>query len=193
MCEFKVNKYITMKLEDKKTNIYINNEKFHQCKFLLLNIPVEKISTFDEIESIDEAAEKLDRSLEEQEEWIIKIPPEVEFWGHCSNLQVWAETEYDTRFLHSNLAFPLLKKLTSLGDPIAKKVFKEEIGKRLINGHISTVLFLIEDGYLDYLTQEELRSLFTSTNFQLFGKILIPLNLRLILILNYSQWQTMYI
>lgn len=171
MCEFKVNKYITMKLEDNKTNIYINNEKFRQCKFLLLNIPFEKISTFDEIESIDEAAEKLDRSLEERGERIIKIPPEVEFWGHCSNLQVWAETEYDTRILHSNLAFPLLKKLTSIGDPVAKKVFKEEIGKRLINGHISTVLFLIEDGYLDYLTREELSSLFISTNFQLFGKI----------------------
>lgn len=171
MNEFKVNKFITLKLEDDKTIIYLNNEKFRQCKFLLLNIPIEKISTFDEIESIDEAAEKLDRSLEERGEWIIKIPPEVEFWGHCSNLQVWAEMEYDTRFLHSNLAFPLLKKLTSLGDPVAKKVFKEEIGKRLINGHISTVLFLIKDGYLDYLTQEGLSSLFTSTNFQLFGKI----------------------
>ena len=62
--EFKVNKYITLKLEDQITNIYVKGDLFKQCKFLLINILIDKISLFDEIESIDEAAEKLDRSLE---------------------------------------------------------------------------------------------------------------------------------
>ncbi len=52
------------------------------------------------------------------------ILPIKEFWGHCSNLQAWAEYGYDTRLLHPNLAFPLLEKLATVGDPIAKKVFK---------------------------------------------------------------------
>jgi len=84
--EFKVNKFITLKLEDGKTNIYVNGKYFNQCKILLLNIPVNKISSFDEIESIDDAIEKIDQPNE-----AIIIQPEIIFWGHCSNLQVWAE------------------------------------------------------------------------------------------------------
>ncbi len=116
--EFKVNDYITLKLEFDtweeywETVIYVNKKRFDQCKFLLLDIPIEKIKTFDEIESIDEAAEKLDRSLENTDKHSGGIPPDVEFWGHCSNLQVWFENDYDSRLLHRNLAFPLLKKLT---------------------------------------------------------------------------------
>ncbi len=41
MKEFKVNEYITLKLEGIKTNIYVKGQLFNQCKFLLLNIPIE--------------------------------------------------------------------------------------------------------------------------------------------------------
>ncbi len=55
---YEANKYITLKLDEKgKTNIYVNGKYFHQCKFLLINFPVKKISSFDEIESIDEASD----------------------------------------------------------------------------------------------------------------------------------------
>ena len=109
MQEFKVNEYITLKLEHGETNIYIDYKLFIQCKFLYLDIPIDKISSFDEIESIDEAAERIGQKVKQTEEK--QIPTEVEFWGHCSNLQVWAENNYDTRLLHRNLAFPLLKTL----------------------------------------------------------------------------------
>lgn len=157
--QFRVNEYITLKLErlnDRlETVIYAGGERFRQCKYLLLKISMKRIRRLDEIESIDEAAEKLDHSQEPGELFEPKIPPETEFWGHCSNLQVWAEHHYDTRLIHSNLAFPLLKRLTELGDPQAKRAFKEEIAKRLASGHRSTVLYLHKEGYLDYLSQEE--------------------------------------
>ncbi|MHA1670082.1 MAG: hypothetical protein ACTSV5_05815 [Promethearchaeota archaeon] len=76
-----------MHLERGNTTIYVVGQPFIQCKFLLLNIPIAKISSFDEIESIDEAAENVDGIVEEETRKI-EIPPEVEFWGHCSNLQV---------------------------------------------------------------------------------------------------------
>ena len=44
---FKVNEHLTLKLEGNETNIYVNYKKFIQCKYLLLNIPVEKIEDFD--------------------------------------------------------------------------------------------------------------------------------------------------
>lgn len=160
MKKFKVNDYITLKLKNGETYIYVKGEKILQCKYLLLNITVDEVSSFDEIKSIDEAAELLDKTLEPvlnlhpQLQRNDKIPPEVEFWGHCSNLQVWAEMDYDTRLLHRNIAFPLLKKLTDVGEPEAKKVFKEEIAKRIESGFKPTVSFLAEEGYLDYLSSD---------------------------------------
>ena len=64
MSEFTINSFITLKLEDGKTNIYVLGELFIQCKYLLMNIPIQDIERYDEINSIDEAAEKLDKSLE---------------------------------------------------------------------------------------------------------------------------------
>ena len=173
MKEFKVNEFITLKLEEEivdevenfretKTNIYVKGELFRQGSFLLINIPIEEISSFDSIESIDEAEERLDRSLEEGNDiFDYEIPPETEFWGHCSNLQVWAENDYDTRLIYRNLAFPLLKKLTEVGDSIAKRVFKEEIAKRFLSCYLPVIHFLLFGDYLDFLSKIELEGLFS--------------------------------
>ncbi len=159
MIEFKVNEYITVRLEDKKSNIYIKEELFQQCKFLLINIPVEERSSFIKIDSIDDAAKLLDPSLEEIEGYHYNITPEVEFWAHCSNLQVWYENDYKTRLLHSNLAFSLLQKLYESGDPLAKKRYKEEIAERFIYGNKKIQSFIIDEGYLNVLSREELLTL----------------------------------
>lgn len=76
-----------------------------------------------------------------------------------SNLQVWVECEYDTRLLHRNIAFPLLEKLTEAGDPLAKKRFKEEIAKRYSSKNPTVIKFLELEGYLKYLSNEEMASL----------------------------------
>ena len=118
--EFKINEYLTIKLRRGKTVIYVKDRRFRQCKYLFLNIPVDNVEDFYDIDSIDEAAEKLDHSLEGEraEEYSsnIQISKEEEFWGHCSNIHAWVENNYDTRLLHSNLAFPLLDRLTKAGD-----------------------------------------------------------------------------
>ncbi|MFW9781225.1 MAG: leucine-rich repeat domain-containing protein [Candidatus Heimdallarchaeota archaeon] len=160
--EFKINQYLKLKLEGGRTNIYVNNRRFIQCMYLLLNIPVDKIDQYDEIESIDEASLKLDRSMERNHR---KIPPETEFWGHCSNIQAWADNDYDTRILHRNLAFPLLKALVDAGDPIAKRKFKEEIAIRYATGHPTVIRFLTQNGYLHYLTEDEFESLLIDIDF----------------------------
>jgi len=116
---FKINDYLKLKLKKDKTIIYVKNRKFIQCKHLLLDLELGKL--YDEIDSIDEAAEHLSNEME-YDHGIIS--PEEEFWGHCSNLQAWYEYGYNTRLLHSNLAFPLLKKLTKAGDPQAKRSLK---------------------------------------------------------------------
>ncbi len=156
--EFKVNKYITLKLNYKNsTIIYVNNEKFRQCHYLIIEISLDdfKSKSFNNINSIDDLEESPDYSLEISEDES-PIPPEDEFWGHCSNLQVWCEQDYDTRILHRNLAFPLLKKLAEVGDKKAQKVFKEEIARRYMSRNKMVREFLKAEGYLDFLSKNEL-------------------------------------
>ena len=163
--DFKVNDYLKLRLKNAKTNIYVGGRLFRQCKYLLLDIPIDKIRDYDEIESIDEAAEKLDSSMEGGGRYKYNISPETEFWGHCANIQAWYENNYATCLLHRNLAFPLLRTLVMEGDPVAKKVFKEEIARRFESGYPSVVLYLINQGYLEYLNNEELDTVIESPKF----------------------------
>ena len=112
-----------------------------------------------DIESIDEAYQNFNIGQYGINLDDIKLSPEDEFRGHCSNLQAWIENDYDTRLIHYNLAFPLLKRLTEAGDLLAKKVFKEEIAKRYKSGFPSVVKYLEEERYLEYLSKEELEVL----------------------------------
>jgi len=41
MSKFVVNDYLSLRLENGKTNIYVNNKKFIQCKYILLDIPID--------------------------------------------------------------------------------------------------------------------------------------------------------
>ncbi|MBN1802173.1 MAG: hypothetical protein JW891_11740 [Candidatus Lokiarchaeota archaeon] len=152
---FRINKYIELKLEDGKTHIYVKGEKFRQCKSLALQISLERGSGKNEIQSIDEL-----ELMNMEKKSDLQITSEEEFWGHCSNLQAWVGNNYDTRLLHRNMAFPLLKRLSQEGDQKAKKVFKEEIVKRLKNGVPTVVKYLIEENYMDFLNEEELRTFF---------------------------------
>ncbi len=113
---------------------------------------------FDEIQSIDEAKRNYMQSF-------INISPEIEFWAHCSNLQAWVENEYDATLLHSNIAFPLLKKLGEVGDLKAKKIFKEQIAKRFISGFFPTMLYLLKEGYLEYLCGEEVQTIIYNSEY----------------------------
>jgi len=146
-----------LKLEEGKTVLYVDGEPFTQCKYLLLQIPVERINDLNGINSIDEAAENLSHILEPYDDFerVDKIDSKTEFWGHCSNLQAWYENNYDTRLLHSNLSFTLLKKLAEVGDLLARKVFKEEILSRLESGYPEVITFLIIEKYIDYLERED--------------------------------------
>ncbi len=169
MNEFKVNDFLTLKFSYPSTRIYVGGKYFMQCKRLVLNIPKSELKQYNRIESIDEAAEIYDHTIYEHEifkdnglpemendENFTLIKPEEEFWGHCSNLQVWNDYDYDTRLLKANLAFPLLEKLAETGDTRAQIKFKEEILKRLLNGSNSVVEYLYVEGYQEDLTNEEL-------------------------------------
>jgi hypothetical protein len=151
---FKVNKYIFLKLEGSETIVYVGGEKFQICKSIILNLNLEEINDLTEFHSIDEFAERSIKRIDDNDQSDL-INPEVKFWVHSSNLQTWVESKYDTRLLHSNLSFPLLRKLAELGDPIANERIKEEISKRISSGHLSVIKYLFIEGFIDFLSKEE--------------------------------------
>ena len=172
--EKQINQYITLKLEHGRTFIYVNGRRFIQCIRLVLNIRKQDIPMYDEIESIDEAANVYKNHIYQNR--IVQGPmaapvrgqshditPEQEFWGHCSNLQAWVENEYDTRILMSNISFPLLRELSRAGDPVAKRVYKEEIAVRLESGYPSVVQYLLAQGYLGEFSPDEFETILEST------------------------------
>jgi hypothetical protein len=172
--EFKINQYLSLKLEYREINIYVCGEKFKQCACLFLQVPKDATGIFKRADSIDEAMAIHDTYLFQGEivegqasmrviDQIYDIPLEQEFWGHASNLQAWADHNYDTRLLHSNLSFPLLKRLTECGDPVARRVFKEEIAVRFKSGYFPVVTYLAIGGYLQYLNGEEKQLLLEDT------------------------------
>lgn len=169
MIEFKVNDFITLKFNYRETEIYVNGKYFRQCKRLILNIRKSELNQYKNIDSIDEAAEIYDHFIYESQvirddgipeiendENFSLIEPEEEFWGHCSNLQVWNEHDYDTRLLKANLAFPLLEQLSKVGEKKADFKLKEEIIKRILSQNEQVIEFLFVEGYQDYLSNEEL-------------------------------------
>lgn len=58
------------------------------------------------------------------------------------------------------MAFPLLRKLADCDDALTKKVFKEELAKRIESGYSPVVMYLIKEKYLSYLNTEELSNVF---------------------------------
>ncbi|MFX0147881.1 MAG: hypothetical protein ACFE8E_09020 [Candidatus Hodarchaeota archaeon] len=158
--EFKINKYLSLKLIKGQTVIYVNEKPFHQCKYLLLNLTNKDFSKFDQIDSIDEAFEiynKMDKNHERDHDL---IDPISEFIGHCSNLQAWYEHDYDLRILHSSLSIPLLKKLAFLGDKKAIIRLKESIATRLASKNYNTIIFYLNEQYLNLFSSEELEVIF---------------------------------
>ena len=156
--KFKLNDFLTVRFERNKTVIYIKGEPFKICKYLLMNVPLNEVCDYD---SIDQASEFYSKQLENEiTPQEVGLTPEEEFKGHCSNLQVWVENNYDTCLLHKNLAFPLLKKLSSVGDSVAKEALAQEILERFKSGSTTVQLFLISGKYLQFLKEKCVEDLF---------------------------------
>ena len=156
--EFRINNHIRLVLnEGGETIILINGKEFRHCKALFLKL--DPAQDHQNINSIDDAEDHYSFSANEE-----NISAEEIFWAHCSNLQAWAENRYDTRLLHRNLAFPLLKKLAETGDKIASKIFKDEIALRMDQGNIKVMIFLKEGKFLDLFSEDEISYFFIENN-----------------------------
>ena len=150
--EFFINDYLYVKLINGWTEIFVRGKYMWYCNRLLLNISKKKTEASDHIWTSDEAS----TYLKSTKDYHPDLTPETRFWATCSNLQVWAENNYDTRLLHRSLSFSLLRELYKAGDPLAINKYKEEIALRILAGYEPVIEYLIEEGYLAAFSTEEL-------------------------------------
>ena len=72
---YRINNYITLKLIDGQTKIYIQEKEFLICKGIILNIPKDDVFEKDEV-SMDDLQDKF-MHLEEKDISSNDIPPET--------------------------------------------------------------------------------------------------------------------
>ncbi len=149
--EYIVNEYITVKLENGNINIYVENKFFRKCNFLSVNFPNKHLDVSNIL------SQPVEKSNQSKIECKINFPlsQEVEFREYCNRFHAWMDHKYDSRILPLHFALPLMKKLMELKDPRARKLFKEEVAKRIASGAIYEIYFLIFNNYFPYLNAEE--------------------------------------
>ena len=131
--ECKINEFLTVKLEGGKIFMYVGNERISKYKFPELEFP--------------------------NAEGMMK--PEIQFLRHCSTLQVWNESGYDTKFLNSHSSLRLLRELSHAGDPIAKRKIKEEIVHHLETDHSTMISVIMKERLLFCLEENDQQLLIT--------------------------------
>ncbi|TFF88170.1 MAG: hypothetical protein EU549_03520 [Promethearchaeota archaeon] len=160
--EFIVNESLKVRLENGKSVIYINDEPFRTCVSIFIEDPSENFTDYTNYESID-AINFTNPSVLEILENESEISSESLFWVHCSNLQVWAENNYDTRLLHSQVSFPILKQLSQGGNLEAREAYKLETIKRFKTCYPWVFHYIVEE-CIDDFPKEEIIEIYNSIN-----------------------------
>jgi len=145
-----INEYIDLIWYEGQPTIFVAGKKFNQCMFLAATISHREgieINSIDELMTIDDAR------IMEDDGTFFGMTPKAIMEAHASNLQAWCENDYDTRILHSNLSFSLLRKLAKEGDKKAKIVLKSEIEERLRTRQKSVIISII-DCCMDFIPAE---------------------------------------
>lgn len=158
LVEFKINGLISLRSRQGRTYIYIKEEPFYQCGDLILSMIIQDL---DENKNDELVSEAVKRSMYPQ-----TIDPMQEFWGHCSAIQAWVDSDYDSHLLHYKLAFPLLRKLVKEGDQKAIEVYYDKVTELFNNGKLYQVIYLIEEDLLNPLSSEKINLLFEGFPFK---------------------------
>jgi hypothetical protein len=139
---FVVNEHLDIAWDamSERVRVLVDGKPLLHCSFLVVTVSATdgEVSSIDDLAARWEARKLEGRSVRD----IMSVEEEVQ--AHASNIQAWAEHGYDTRILHSNIAFPLLKALAKVGDGKAKRVLDAELEARIRGGSDATRRAILE-------------------------------------------------
>nr|MDO8084087.1 hypothetical protein [Candidatus Sigynarchaeum springense] len=155
-----INRFLDVVYDEQaqRARVLVGGKPFLHCSFVVASIDPKNDNNQD-IASIDDLATSLahDARVLEGPDVRRYLTPAEEVLAHASNLQAWAEHDYDTRLLHSNIAFPLLKELSKAGDEKATRILGAEVKARFREGNAITRRAIVEacgDIVLDMVRNE---------------------------------------
>ncbi len=147
---FVINEHLDVAWDSKedRVQVLVDGKPVLHCAFLVAAVsPIDDdITCIDDLTSVDGFQTLESKSVR----GILTIEEEVH--AHASNIQAWAEHDYDPHLLHSNIAFTLLKVLSKAGDAKARRVLESEIDARWYSGNKKTKEALLDNcpGVLDW-------------------------------------------
>ena len=151
--EIVINDLLSVALfKDGKVHACVAGKPVIQCVHVFITAaPDDKIST--EIECIDQAI-KMVRNTSEVNDgaWTgesTTIDADTALMGHASNIQAWAENDYDSRILVTAVAHPILEALKKAGDITAARKYYSSIAERWVQGNRASRKALIEFNNID--------------------------------------------
>lgn len=118
---FKLNDSLDMILRNDMTYIRVNGKELYFCKRLIATITPDDLEEITKIDQIVKYESQYNHNL---------LSPKEEFWGHCSNLQVWVESKYNPDMIHTRLGLQVLYHLIRDNDSLAVLRFQEMIHKK---------------------------------------------------------------
>ena len=163
--EFKINNYITLKMENTNINLYVKNELFPYHNYVLyLAIPEEGINFLKQTNQFDHTVEKICPSPKRYC-CSANYSCESVFEKYGSILQIWVRNKYNMQLIPWPLALPLLKKLAEIGDITAKNALLKGITTYYMNNESNVMKFVLDFGYLSIFTKGELALFFEKINY----------------------------
>nr|MDO8085929.1 hypothetical protein [Candidatus Sigynarchaeum springense] len=154
-----INRFLDVVYDEQaqRARVLVGGKPFLHCSFVVASIPAGSDKNIDSIDDLAASLAHDARVLEgpDVRKW---LTPAEEVLAHASNLQAWAEHDYDTRLLHSNIAFPLLKELSKAGDEKATRVLTVNIDERINSGSPAS-LSAIMTSCFKILTDEQLTAI----------------------------------
>ncbi len=140
----KINKYISLLLDNSKVIIFILKEKFGEFH----------ISKLKELFKISEFEVDIYTYLKFLKDTNHNNPNFNDFRIIAKNFKYWELKNYNINLLDYHLSLPLLKKLVQIGDHKAKNVFVNQLSILLWRGDSIVLNYLIKEKYEDYIKLE---------------------------------------
>jgi len=146
--EHVINEHLSVGMtSDYRIGVLIDGKWMAQCRHALLDVHDGNDAEFI---TMDDAIDKLENhDLDKR-----KVDRETEFIAHASNIQAWAEYDYDPRLLVSDLASRILLELSRKDERIKRKMEGEMIERFVLMPDDHKLWFF--ENYYPYLVDEAL-------------------------------------
>ena len=155
---YELNENIVLKLILDKTLIFVCGDLFITCQKTIIALAPTEFKDYDDFYEIDDIIDYYREEETKNKEWKeqgVSISPEEEFWVHCSNMQAWVDSGYNSRVLSKSVSFPILIELSKREYSQFTAFLKEDLVQRIQSGSYNAIEYFMQEDFYRFFTQDE--------------------------------------